>query len=178
MDWNKVNALASVGILLTMAITLIFQMIQARRAAPAVGVVPQPRTLPGRLAIWFLLSGILSALAIYGSFSKPGWLILTSKEWKDYPKTEVVRQRFSHETVVLDGHDYINCTFDQVTFVYDGIAPFSLTGETSLIQPVALQTRNMRIAHYLFFLTGAGLLPDTHIVVRDGELIGNPNSPK
>jgi hypothetical protein len=108
----------------------------------------------------------LSGIAVYGSFGKPAWLMLTSKEWNDYPKKEVSGKRFSHETVVLDGYNYVNCTFDQVTFAYDGTAPFSLSGETAIVQPILLQTRNMRIGNYLLLLEQADFLPATRISVR------------
>lgn len=48
----------------------------------------------------------------------------TLTRWDDYQYLEIPDRHFKHETVKLDGRKFINCTFDTVTFEYEGTAPF------------------------------------------------------
>jgi hypothetical protein len=45
--------------------------------------------------------------------------------WGSHKYQDVYNHPYSHETVYLDGHRYLGCTFDSVTFVYQGTAPFT-----------------------------------------------------
>lgn len=42
----------------------------------------------------------------------------------NYQYTEIDSHQFSHETVRLDGRKFVNCSFDNVTFKFEGTAPF------------------------------------------------------
>jgi hypothetical protein len=50
-----------------------------------------------------------------------------TRGWEKYPLTIVRDRMFQGETVVLDGREFINCKFDDVTFEYNGTAPTRLT---------------------------------------------------
>jgi hypothetical protein len=45
----------------------------------------------------------------------------------DFPLTQVKEKTFKNEIVRLDGNEFINCTFDNVGFEFDGQAPFRFT---------------------------------------------------
>jgi hypothetical protein len=51
-------------------------------------------------------------------------------DW-DKPLEKQFRIKFKNETVLLDGFEFIECTFDNVTFKYQGTKPFRFTGKTS-----------------------------------------------
>ena len=48
--------------------------------------------------------------------------------WFNYPLKRVEHQRFVNETVTLDGNEYVDVTFENVTFMYNGKAPTRLNG--------------------------------------------------
>ena len=49
--------------------------------------------------------------------------------WADpYPFIKVIEQTFRNERVEVDGHSYLRCKFENVTFVLNGTAPFELQG--------------------------------------------------
>ena len=45
----------------------------------------------------------------------------------DFPLKQIREKTFKNETVQLDGNEFINCTFDNVIFEFDGQAPFRFT---------------------------------------------------
>jgi hypothetical protein len=47
----------------------------------------------------------------------------------DYPLKEYRGKTYKDETVQIDGNNFIDCTFDNVTFRFDGEAPFSFTND-------------------------------------------------
>lgn len=49
------------------------------------------------------------------------------EKWRSRPSIQVRDKIFRFETVKLDGHEYINCDFDNVTFEFQGMAPTRLT---------------------------------------------------
>jgi hypothetical protein len=48
---------------------------------------------------------------------------------EDYPLKEIRGKTFKDETVQLDGNAFIDCTFDNVVFGFDGEAPFRFTND-------------------------------------------------
>jgi hypothetical protein len=42
----------------------------------------------------------------------------------DFPLTQIQSRTFKNETVQIDGNEFIDCTFDNVTFKFNGQAPF------------------------------------------------------
>lgn len=50
-----------------------------------------------------------------------------NKAWDDNaPLKRIYHQTFINETIPLDGYSYIDSTFDNVTFEYDGTGPVSI----------------------------------------------------
>jgi len=48
---------------------------------------------------------------------------------EDYPLKEYRGKTYKDETVQIDGNSFIYCTFDNVTFRFDGEAPFRFTND-------------------------------------------------
>jgi hypothetical protein len=46
---------------------------------------------------------------------------------EDFPLKQIRQTTFKDQTVTLDGNEYVDCTFDNVTFKFNGEAPFRLT---------------------------------------------------
>lgn len=77
-----------------------------------------------------------------------------SKAWLYTPLTDVYRRHFHDEEIVVDGFDFIDCTFGKnVTLVYNGTAPFKMQNT----QPIPgftwkFRTDNLSIQHLLLAL--------------------------
>lgn len=51
-------------------------------------------------------------------------------DWRNRDLAQHWNEIHKGETVKLDGQEYINSTFDDVTFDYEGTAPTRMTGAT------------------------------------------------
>jgi hypothetical protein len=47
----------------------------------------------------------------------------------DFPLKQIQTKTFKNETVQLDGNEFIDCTFNNVVFKFDGQAPFRFTND-------------------------------------------------
>jgi hypothetical protein len=47
--------------------------------------------------------------------------------WADLPLRQVRDQTFANKTLEVDGKEFVDCTFDSVTFKFEGQAPFRFT---------------------------------------------------
>jgi hypothetical protein len=85
------------------------------------------KTMMALLLIGFLASATYAA-QLSSSF-RPAMpltkveLVRLDDEWEKYQYTEVSGRTFRNETVLLDGFSFTNCTWEDVTFVYNGTAP-------------------------------------------------------
>lgn len=71
------------------------------------------------------LLGLLFATGIFFA-QKQGWIGAqkAKKNWGDsYRPQRIEGKTFANTRVPLDGHAYYHCTFNNVTFVYDGTTP-------------------------------------------------------
>lgn len=48
--------------------------------------------------------------------------------WRNSRTRQVANKEFVNQEVPLDGIEYIDCKFDRVTFVYNGLAPSGISG--------------------------------------------------
>src|SRR5271154_4823577 len=46
---------------------------------------------------------------------------------EDFPYNQIRQSTFKDQTVTLDGNEYVDCTFINVTFKFDGQAPYRFT---------------------------------------------------
>jgi hypothetical protein len=51
-------------------------------------------------------------------------------DW-DKPLEKQFRVHFRNQSVLIDGYEFIDCTFENVTFQYQGMRPFRFTGKTT-----------------------------------------------
>lgn len=50
--------------------------------------------------------------------------------WNEYPYKEVFDRAFNDESVLLDGRNFIHCTFTNTKLIYEGTAPFRIEEST------------------------------------------------
>lgn len=89
--------------------------------------------------------------------------------WKgDVAPTKIVRGKFfANEKVPVDDTTFYDCTFTNVTFVYDGTAPFQMN-DSSIVGTYAFESNNPSIQATGLLLSGIGMLkvplrdPDTN----------------
>jgi hypothetical protein len=77
---------------------------------------------------------------------------MPAANWSSYPFKQIWNQTYKHQTVVLDGCDYIKCVFDNVTFEYNGTAPTSVRESTIIHQPghpIGIAAKNSVVAQAL-----------------------------
>lgn len=93
------------------------------------------------------------------------WLYLESRSFGGTirfhfpPKNTIVDANFVNQEVSLDDFTYRDCTFQNVTLVYNGIAPFGLSHNHFIGAPQIL-TSNDAVAGTVALLKGIGALPD------------------
>jgi hypothetical protein len=98
---------------------------------------------------WFVMSvGAIVAVALIGKARND-----TSPLFNHNGNlTRVFRQNFKNETVHLDGMDYVECSFENVQFRYDGRRIGRLTNCQLHHPGLSLATRNSGIGYAINFL--------------------------
>ena len=162
MDWNKMGAIGSLigGIFATATFAWSiwpWPQIKAHREQGTGPMIPQTALGPKLIAILLVVSFILSAISIYGAWHGTTDWMMSVNDWNDYPFKKVANRRFRQETVVLDGNNFTDCEFDQVTLVYSG-EPFKFSGTSHINGVTVLRTNNARLLNYLILLGKLGLL--------------------
>ena len=80
----------------------------------------------------------------------------------------VSRKVFRNEEVLLDGHDYENCDFYNVTFVYNGTTPIQ-AGNSSIFGSMQFKTKNPIVNATLIMTIGFNLIkPDVKFTLVPG----------
>ncbi len=109
------------------SLLLIWQQnrILARQASserPSVNVLKIRRYWP-MWTMGLMMLAIWSAV-IYDVYDRQfGAVVQIDKHrWDTDPLEDVTGQRFASQTVVLDGRRFLQCSFDNVTFEYEGTA--------------------------------------------------------
>jgi len=90
----------------------------------------------------------------------------TSLDWASYKKTVIINKHFRNERIVLDGKSFSNCIFDNVSFEWNGTAPFDLVGNTISDSSRVLASNNRTISAWMFFLKEFRFLRDGIEIVR------------
>lgn len=89
-------------------------------------------------------------------------------EYKETAKFDLVSHRhFINETVSLDGYEYSDCTFTNVTFQYNGTT--AIRFHDNHFEGVWLKTQNSSVMGTVVLLKTVGLLPASFV------LEGGPN---
>jgi len=118
-------------------------------------------------ALWSWPTTIIMAIFAFGSIL---WvynnLPLSSstdhfdkESWFSYKYQIITDKTFRNERIVLDGKKFTSCIFENVTFEYNGTAPFGLTHNT-INGSYFLDTNNLAIENLLAFLKEFNYLKD------------------
>lgn len=83
-------------------------------------------------------------------------------------RERIVGRRFANEVIILDGHSYDHCSFENVTFKYNGTRPFDLTNN-DIRGVVRLQSDNPAVGATAVMLKGLGLTPETFEIMEGPE---------
>jgi hypothetical protein len=155
----------------------------------AIELLPDLSALTERNYTWFgfgLFTGIAVALWVTRFFvgsSEAGPSSTTieksrverdfpTSEW-DIPLTPVFRQDYKNETVPLDGKDFIQCTFENVTFLYQGTRPIQMTNckkvpATGFV--VTVQTDNPVVFTALSIMHATGVASPIELDLRRKDI--------
>jgi hypothetical protein len=77
----------------------------------------------------FVLASLTTS-ALYWMFIRTDvdFAAVTKRWTEDYRPKTVVGKTFRNEVIILDGTKYVGCTFENVTFKYNGTTPIQLSG--------------------------------------------------
>ena len=91
-------------------------------------------------------------------------------KWPEpYAPISVVGKTFKNEKVTLDGISYSGCTFENVTFVYNGTTPIQFTNN-SVRGSIQMRTDNLAVGGALAWLAGfVGLPPNVTLDFGPGN---------
>jgi len=82
----------------------------------------------------------------------------SKSSWGQKPLVQVWNKTFKGETVKLDGYEYVNCTFDDVTLEYNGTAPARFDGKMIVRQPeekvVTIKSSNKIVQQTMLLMIG------------------------
>lgn len=125
----------------------------------------------------FIVLGTMSVVVILSTWGlvavRLGWVGSTGRQPYQFlwtvgaPTKFIAGKHFLNEKVPLDGISYRNCTFQNVTFVFNGTHAFEFTGNT--INGAQIVSENPAINGTLMLLRGIGFLSDhVHVVAPPG----------
>jgi hypothetical protein len=110
---------------------------------------------------------------------KDAQVAFTFPKWPDpYRPIVVVGKTFKNTEVLLDGYSYDHCTFDHVTFVYNGTTTIMNVFPT-IVEPYDIRTDNLAIEGTVLMLKGLGLLkPALNLNIKSpGVIVREPGEP-
>ena len=88
-----------------------------------------------------------------------------------YHPVMVAGKKFINERVLLDGHEYQNCVFENVTFVYNGTTPFSVS-HNRMDGTIRIHSDNPAVNGAMLLLKGFDVLrPEFKVEVGPGSII-------
>jgi hypothetical protein len=85
-------------------------------------------TIRGANVLWILISALALVTGLIAgrmgvAGPTPNTVSLANFR-ADFPLRQIQAKALKNETVQIDGNEFIDCTFDNVTFKFDGTAPF------------------------------------------------------
>jgi hypothetical protein len=114
--------------------------------------------------IWAFIPAILLTMAtIVFIFNTIGWLPLSTgrvtnySQWPVAYRPEIIRdQEFENRVIDLDGFDYVNCLFRNVTFKYNGTTPIQFE-QNKVYGTIGIDTDNPAVTGTLAMVEGFGM---------------------
>jgi hypothetical protein len=111
----------------------------------------------------FIPAVLLSTATIVFIFDAVGWIppgtarLTRFTQWPLVYRPEIIRdQEFENRVVDLDGVDYINCTFRNVTFKYNGTTPIQFE-QNKIYGVVGIDSDNPAVVGTLAMAEGFGM---------------------
>ena len=92
------------------------------------------------------------------------------------PLTQIRGAIFVNEKVDVDGKEFIDCTFNHVTFVYNGTAPFGMSHNT-IIKPIQFSTDSDSVAGATVLYKSTGVLEPNFDITNHHKLLPNIEAP-
>jgi hypothetical protein len=159
-DFGTINNLIQDALWASALAIWIWRKVQAKK--PGVPAMSSASKLVG---IALIAGLIVSSVSLYFNFQPrvTEKTVTVTEPYKykwlgDTPPSSLVSDRFfDDEEVPLDGKSYINCTFTNVTFVYDGTAPMVFS-HNSVFGGFKIKSNNPSVEASLIFLYGFGVL--------------------
>jgi hypothetical protein len=93
-------------------------------------------------------------------------------DW-DKPLTQIFRQHYKNETVQLDGKNFVECTFENVTFIYQGTRPIQMMNCRKIPQEgflVTVQTDNPVVFTALGIMSATGVSGPIELDLRSRDM--------
>ncbi len=125
---------------------------------------------------WRIYANIFAGILLVTGIAITGYSIMNNQTnttptcsftYDHDAQLELVTDRwYQNEKVTLDGYRYRNCTFTNVTFVYNGTKPFEFSYNT-VEGPITLTTQNIGLWQYLLFLNAAGIIDHDAVNFHD-----------
>lgn len=132
------------------------------------------------LTICFLLSAVSIYLSVQHKTHNYRHPYIWTK--KNLEIKEIKHHRFINQKVLLDGFEYNDCIFENVTFVYNGTSPIRLTYD-KFYGNIQFATQSDIVAATCVFLKATGILSSKFAITygpehRELENVRSPNTLK
>ena len=135
------------------------QIMKAQSANPTSGILvrwPWFKSYWPLLAMAFLVIATWIPYAFEVAFTQDEYLTMNAFDKKPVKTVNCHGRKKANETIALDGMAYRNCIFENVTFVYNGTAPFSLSDNNSFIGSRHLKSDSGMVNYTLALLRDLG----------------------
>ena len=139
-------------------------------------IFSSPKWAYAPIVLFALGSAILAARAAFPWLSGDGNPATSQliKFPENYSPTSVFGKTFRNERVILDGKNFQRCTFENVTFVYNGTTPLQFS-ENTVRGSIRMDSDNEAVTGALMWARGFGLIPNNVNVELDpGSRIDPP----
>lgn len=124
----------------------------------------------------FLLSLVLIAIAFLIGNANTNNVNLPN--FPDEPLVEIRNRTYANDKVLLDGFDYIDCTFINVKFIYNGTASVGFSHNT-MQGSVLFSSESMSIQTTASLLKGLGIIkPEIPVFDDNHKPLDRVNPPK
>jgi hypothetical protein len=130
-----------------------------------------------KMPMWITLVGMFAGVFLFGLAA--GLLASGARKsnladkfiFRDIPPDIVVsKKKFANERILLDGHSYRECTFDNVTFGFNGTRPFGFMRNT-VNGTMRFASDNPAVSGAFTLLRGFGVLNHVEFHNESGSII-------
>lgn len=117
------------GIFFFAVIGLILGYRNQQLGVTGSGVQGPTQSSPNSLQVLILIGACSLLLGVaVGSQLPPSFSEANEETWYKKPRDTVKNRVFRNTEVIMDGKSFVDCTFENVTFQYNGTAPVDMIG--------------------------------------------------